>query len=288
MSLMENDGIPFNINLDFIQNYDLKFDLEKQNWFFKIKAKVDDSIAIPQGSTFSTGITYTDHNDKVAFCTQEGNIESNKIILLYRPEYKVKEEFVISLSNENSVYSSITWTKTISLDDTGIIYTIELDVIKIDSLKYDITESKRNFNMIVSSTDLPVNLKIKTYIIYYNEDAKVTCILKENNKFLSSPDNEKQKFDDKFTISPTKKNGSVTYLNKNIKLKFEIELTYEKYYDVKHTDSKWEFKIKLSETNMEDEDSIFINVIVDGLNYYTNWVLNSNIFHVSKSRFSNI
>ena len=42
MALMENDGIPLNINLEFIQTYDLKFDLEKQNWFFKIKAKVDE------------------------------------------------------------------------------------------------------------------------------------------------------------------------------------------------------------------------------------------------------
>ena len=79
--------------------------------------------------------------------------------------------------------------------------------------------------MIVSSTDLPVNSKNIIYLIYNNEEAIGTSILKENNKFLCSPYNENQKFDDKFTIFPTKKNGSVTYLNKNIKLKFEIELT---------------------------------------------------------------
>lgn len=277
MTFMENDGIPLNINLEFIQTYDLKFDLEKQNWFFKIKAKVDDSIVIPEGSTFSTGITYTEYNDRVAFCTQDGNIESNIIVLLCRPEFKVKEEFVISLSNENSVYSSIKWTKPISLDDISIIYSTDLDVIKVDNLKYDATENKWYFNMIVSSTNLPVNSKVKIDLIYKGEDTTGTCILKENNKFLCSPGTENQNSDDKFTISPTKKNGSVTYLNKNIKLKFEIELTYEKYYDLKYADQNWEFKIKLSESNMENDDSIFIDIIVDGLYNYANCVLNSNI-----------
>jgi hypothetical protein len=158
-----------------------------------------------------------------------------------------------------------------------MIYSTELDVIKVDNLNYDTTQNKWNFNMIVSSIDLPINSKIKIDLIYNNEEATGTCILKESNKFLCSPDNENQNSGDKFTISPTKKNGSVTYLNKNIKLKFEIELTYEKYYDLKYADSKWEFKIKLSEKNMEDDDSVFIDVIVDGLNNYAYCILNTNI-----------
>ena len=274
---MENDGIPFNINLEFIQIYDLKFDYEKQNWFFKIKAKVDDNKAIPEGSTFSTGIIYTGYNDRVAFCTQDGSIESNIIILLCRPEYKVEEDFVISLNSENTEYSSIQWTKPLSLDDISMIYSTELDVIKVDNLKYDTTQNKWNFNMIVSLTYLPINSKIKIDLIYNNEEATGTCILKENNKFLCSPDSENQNSGDKFTISPTKKNGSVTYLNRNIKLKFEIELTYEKYYDLKYENSKWGFNLKLSETNMEDDDSIFIDVIVDGLNNFANCILTNNI-----------
>ena len=89
---MKNDGIPLNINLEFIQAYDLNFDYEIENWFFRIKAKIfDNNIVIPEGSTFSTGFLYEYNNiisDDIVFCTKEGNIENDIINLLCRPEYK--------------------------------------------------------------------------------------------------------------------------------------------------------------------------------------------------------
>ena len=279
MLFVQNDGIPLNINLEFINSYDLKFDNEKDNWFFKIKAKVDNDIVIPDGSTFSTGITYESKED-VAFCSQEGNIENNIIILLCRPEYKKNETVSISLNGANYIYSSITWTKPISADDISIVNVVELDVIKVDNLKFDISEKKWFFNMYVfdlSDTGLFVNSKIKIDLIYNNEEIIGTCILKETDKFLCSPDYENQKNDDIVIISPTKKNGSVTFINNKIKLKFGVQLTYEKYYDLKFIDSKWEFKIKLSENDIEDGDVIQIDIIIDDTKNNADCTLNNNI-----------
>ena len=275
----ENDGIPFNINLEFIQAYDLIFDNEKDNWFFKIKAIIENDISIPDGSTFSTGILYSGKED-VAFCSQEGNIENKIIILLCRPEYKVKKTVSISFSGANKPYSSIIWTNQIPEDDLGFINIAELDVIKVDNLKFDLSNNKWYFKMYVSDlsdTDLFLNSKVKIDLKYNNEDILGTCILKESEIFLCSPDYENQKDDDTIIISPTKKNGSVTFKNRKLKLKFAVKLTYEKYYDLKFINSIWEFKIKLSEIDIEDGDEITIDIIVDGLANYAGCTLNSNI-----------
>ena len=282
---VHNDGIPFNINLEFIQAYDLIFDNEKKNWYFKIKAKINNDIIIPDGSTFSTDIIYEkikgEINEDVAFCSQDGNIENNIIILLCRPEYKVNETVSISLNEVKNIYSNITWTKPISVDDLIIMLdNAELDVIKVDNLKYIISEKKWYFNMYVSDlsdTDLFVNSKIKIDLIYNNEEILGTCILKENNKLECFPDYENQNDNDIIIISPIKKNGGVTFINRKIKLKFEVKLTYEKYYDLKFIDSKWEFKIKLSNNDIEDGDIIPIDILVDGLINYADCTLNNNI-----------
>ena len=277
---IQNDGIPFNINLEFIQAYDLIFDNEKQNWFFKIKAKVDNDDIIPDGSTFSTNILYENDKETVAFCSQQGNIENNIIILLCRPEYKINETVSISLSIVDNIYSSIIWTNPLTIDDINIVNIAELDVLKVDNLEFDISENKWNFNMYVSDlsdTGLFLNSKIKIDLIYNNEEILGTCILKELDKFSCSPDCQNQKDDDIVVISPTKKNGSVTFKNRKIKLKFGVKLTYEKYYDLKFIDSKWEFKIKLSENDIQDGDEIRIDIIIDGLINYADCTLNSNI-----------
>ena len=277
---VQNDGIPFNINLEFIQAYDLIFDNEKQNWYFKIKAKVINDPIIPEGSTFSTDILYENNKETVAFCSQMGNIENNIILLLCRPEYKKNETVSISLNVVDNIYSSITWTKPLSADDINMVNIAELDVIKVDNLEFDISENKWNFNMYVSDlsdTDLFLNSKVKIDLIYNNEEILGTCILKELDKFSCSPDYENQKNNDIVVISPTKINGSVTFKNRKIKLKFGVKLTYENYYNLKFIDSKWEFIIKLSDYDIEDGDEIPIDIMIDDLNNYADCTLNSNI-----------
>ena len=277
---VQNDGIPFNINLEFIQTYDLIFNNEKQNWFFKIKAKIVNDVIIPEGSTFSANILCENKKETIAFCTKEGNIDNNIIILLCRPEYKKNETVSISLSIFDNIYSSITWTNPLSLDDINMVNEAEIDVIKVDNLEFDIYENKWKFNMYVSDlsdTNLFLNSKIKIDLIYNNEEILGTCILKDSDKFSCSPDYENQKDDDIVAISPIKKNGSVTFKNKKILLKFGVKLTYEKYYDLKFIDSKWEFKIKLSGNDIEDGDEIQMDIIVDNLINYADCTLNNNI-----------
>ena len=44
---MEKDGIPFNIELTFIKEYDLINDNQNEEWFIIIKDEVDNNIIIP-------------------------------------------------------------------------------------------------------------------------------------------------------------------------------------------------------------------------------------------------
>ena len=286
---MQNDGIPFNINLEFIQAYDLKFDREKDNWFFKIKAKIVDTIVIPEGSTFSTGFFYEITKiikEDTAFCTQDGNGENNIIILLCRPEYKKNETLFISLSGVNDILSSITWTNQISEDNLYILSNTKLNVLKVDNLKLG---NKWTFDMYVSDlsdTELFIGSKIKIDLIYNNEEILGTCFLKSNNKFSCSPDYDNQQSSDIIIISPIKKNGNVEFINRKINLKFEVKLTYEKYYDLLFIDSKWNFKIKLSECDIEEGDIILIDILVDGLLNYAECTLNSNKILVCQAKKS--
>ena len=276
---IRNDGIPFNINLEFVQAYDLKFDREKENWFFKIKAKIVDNIVIPEGSTFSTGFIYESTKSigqGMAFCTQDGNKENDIIILLCRPEYKKNETLFISLSGVNDVLSSITWINQISDDNLYILSDTKLNVIKVDNLKF---ESKWTFDMYVSDlsdTELFIGSKIKIDLIYNDQEILGTCFLKNSNKFSCSPDYDEQQSEDKIIISPTKKNGNVDFINKKINLKFEVKLTYKKYYDLLFIDSKWIFKIKLEECDLDEGDIILIDILVDGLLNYAECSFNND------------
>jgi hypothetical protein len=89
-----------------------------------------------------------------------------------------------------------------------------------------------------------------------------------------------QNSNDIFTISPTKKNGGVTYKNDLSKLKFTVlTLEYARYSDLKYNDNfKWEFKIILAKTNVEEGTSVTVDILLDGSKGFANCILkNKNL-----------
>ena len=270
----KNDGIPFAIDLEFIRAYDLKFDNQNEELSFIIQAKFTGSKTIPAGSVFSTMVTDGNLLREIVFCSQNGNIENNIIILSCKPNNKISKNVLISLYTTKYDYTSITW-KTSKI--YNILYATELDVYKVDDLEYESDKTIWNFNMLLSDTDLPINSKVEIDLVYNNQDVTGTCQLKEKNKLSCTPNVETQNNNDIFSISPTKKNGSVTYKNDLSKLKFYIlTLEYARYSDLKYNDNfKWEFKIILAQTNIEEGTSLSVDILLDGSKGYANCILKS-------------
>ena len=281
---LNNYGIPFNINLEYLKSYDLKYDGNNEYWSFTVNVKKTDNLIIPIDSTFSIDIKYEDLEGELAFCTKIKEIDENTITLLCKPQNKVESNSLILLNNIKSLYSSITWLNTIT--DESIIITTEINVAKVDNLQYVPDGSKWSFEMIISGPDLPLNVKVKIDLIYNEKETTATCILTQKNKFVCNPDEENQKKEDTFEISPIKKLGSVTYINDPNNLKFskdketeeniiEKYLEFEKAYDLEFN-QKWGFKVNLSESNIQD-NNIFIDIIVDGSDCLAYCSLDNNL-----------
>ena len=271
---MNNRGIPLNVQFKYIKAYDLKYDTQKEEWSFIINAENNSGNTIPSGSTFSTDIKIWNnnaYNSDLAFCTQSGAINNNKITLLCTPQNKVQQNNLISLNSEKSLYSSITWSNL----DENIIVNAELNVQKVANLNYN--SGKWSFEMILFDSSLPINSKIMIDILYKNQDATATCTLKQNKKFVCIPDVATQQENDIISISPIKKSGSVTYTNTE-NLIFPINIQFIKAYDLRlNNENKWEFKISVSSGNLRNGQSLIVDIKIDNNDDTANCIYNNNI-----------
>ena len=285
---MNNQGIPLNVGFKYIKAYDLKYDNQKEEWSFIINAETNSGNTIPNGSTFSTDIKIWNnnaYNNDLAFCTQKGSINNNKITLLCTPQIKVQQNNLISLNSEKSTYSSISWSDL----DENIIVNAELNVKKVDNLNYN--SGKWSFEMILFDSSLPINSKIMIDILYKNQDATATCTLTENKKFLCIPDVTSQQENDIISISRIKKSGSVTYTNTE-NLIFPINIQFVKAYGLRlNNENKWEFKISVSSENLRNGQSLIVDIKIDNNDdtancIYNNYVL-SCIVNYNSQRINN-
>lgn len=216
----------------------------------------DGSDTFHKESTFSLDIKINGiSNEGLAFCTQNGNIVSNKLILLCKPENKVSKNNLISLNSEKSDYSSITLTKAITEE---ILIGGEINNQNVGKKKFNGGEWSFEINVY---DDYPTNSVIKIDLIYNEQKATGTCTFSEEKKFLCSPDVNTQNSDDIFTISPNKESGSVTFKD-NEKISFNEYVKYLKAYDLQFINNVWKFKIKV-ESNIEDGTTVIIGVNVD-------------------------
>jgi hypothetical protein len=265
---MDSQGIPLKASLEYVKAYDLEYDNQEKKWTFFINAKVNSGTTIPNGSTFSTDIkiiTSGSSNNDLAFCTQSGEIKSNIITLLCKPQNTVQQNQLISLNKDKSDYSSITWTNTIN--EENIFISAELNVKKVDQLNYN--SGKWSFEMtLYSASSFPLNSKILIDLLYNNEETTATCTLTRSNRYLCSPNKETQQVSDSLSISTTKKLGTVTYTNTD-NLMFPINAQFIKAYDLKmNSENKWEFKISISTESLQNGQTLIVDVKIDN-NYST-------------------
>ena len=263
------------MGLKNLKAYDLIYSNQKEEWSFIINAEINSGYTIPSGSTFSTDIKIWNNNrydEDLAYCTQSGDINTNKITLLCKPQSKVQQNYLISLNSVKSDYSSITWSNSI---DENIIVSAELNVNKVDNLEYN--TNKWSFEILLNESSLPINSKIIIDISYNGQDKTATCTLNSNKKFLCFPDVDSQQENDIISILPTKNLGSVTYTNTE-KIIFPINIQFIKAYDLRYNaDNKWEFKISVSTNNILNGQNLEVDIKINNNDGTANCIYNSNI-----------
>jgi hypothetical protein len=120
--------------------------------------------------------------------------------------------------------------------------------------------------MNVINCELPLNSAVQIDLDYKsgssNQPETATCILKSQTVLTCIPDVASQLASDTFTISSNKNKGSVIYSSTSDKLIFQNSknLAFEKVYDLTLKENDWEFKVKVTDTNLNNDESIDIDV----------------------------
>ena len=80
-------------------------------------------------------------------------------------------------------------------------------------------------------------------------------------------------------INPSKTSGSITYSNSNNNLIIQSSkmLGFQKVYDLQLVNSNWNFKLLLSESNLRDEETISIDIELNGVNKKAECTNNENL-----------
>ena len=266
-----NNGIPLIASLTFVKAYSLKY---QDGWSFYLNAKIPESspIQIPSKSTFSIDIKFNEDStikEELAFCTENSRDSDNVMNLHCVPQNHISPYSLIKLSEEaKTAYASVTWTAPgISSADTIIYLDLELNVEYVTIPEFDEDNQKWKFEMVISNDDpLPIEAQIKIDIKYNAQDKLATCELIEQNKFGCTPDVNPQNANDKFTITPTKNQGTVSFSNSPETLEFIIALYYLQSSNFNLADSstysKYSFEIGLSKTNMKEGEDINIDILI--------------------------
>ena len=265
-----NTGIPLVITLEFIKIYDLSYNPYYQYWTFYLDTKkVEQNKIIPTYSIFTLDLKYDNYNC-MAVCSNDSAYSNYTItVLSCQSENSLAQNYLISLNNNKSEYSSIIWYREIP-DNLEYFITTELHVNTVNNLKYDRTNKKWSFEMNLNSKsyyyyNYPLNSKVKIDLIYEKNRTTATCTFKDNfnYKFICIPNVENQLETDYFEINKGKKEGTVTFSNNedNLIILFSSKFTFIKAYDLTFNNNHWQFKLKVSNYNLPEKRSTMIDFI---------------------------
>ena len=227
----------------------LKF--EDNKWKFEL------DTSIPVKNIIKIDILYGDA-DSTATCVKE----YDKVLCTVDYASQNKNTLVKIKRNKSSE-STVTWKNL--LEDKEIIADTQLNVESVKHLSYE-SNHKWEFKMNVIDCDLPLNSAVQIDLEYKSgsstQPETATCILTSQTVLTCIPDVDSQLASDTFTISSSKNKGSVTYSSTSDKLIFQNSknLAFEKVYDLTLKENDWEFKVKVTDTNLNNDESIDIDV----------------------------
>ena len=171
-SNLKETFIPLNLNLLFNKLYDLSYSSFNGKWSFEIQAELNEEKIIPDNSKFTIDIKCDDVDD-IAICSKK-SLQDNIITLICQTKNQASQNSLISLKNEKSTYSSITWAENIP-ENLEIFIDAEINVKTVENLVFNISEEKWSFEMNLNSNyNYPSNSKFKIDLIYNNQETTAT------------------------------------------------------------------------------------------------------------------
>ena len=193
-----------NIVFEYVNVYNLYFDININIWIFLIKKKGD----IPFGSKFIVDIKYN-NEPSIAICYN--NVTEDELNCYVEKKEQNKKDLV-QLYHVKTSESSITWIN-LSIDEK-ITLVSELTFVKGENLRRN-GDKYWIFEIYITDEDIPNYSKFIIDIYYkinsVKYDSFAECYFE--NKILSCT--TKLKTYELVTIKLTKKEGSVTWRNKN-------------------------------------------------------------------------
>ena len=182
---------------------------------------------------------------------------------------------LVKINHNKGSTSTITWNEL--SEDKDIYMETTLNVESVGKLSYKNT-NKWEFLMYLTGCDLPLNSAVKIDIDYSGAST-ATCILKSSNILTCMPDKDPQSDSDSFTITHSKNLGTVSYTNTvdKLEIKSSKNLAFQKACDLTLIGTKWEFKVELTNTNLNNGDSINIDVKLNGIKKVAQCTLNTLI-----------
>ena len=265
-----NRYIPMNIELYFKLLYNMKYDTYFDKWIFYVNATmVDSSKVIPYNSVFTLDIKYGNTNG-IAICYRE-ELYSGVIILECETNQTVPSSALITLNNNKTQYSSITWRNTIP-NDLDICISGDVYVSTVNNSVYDSVKQQWSFDMYLNSyysPNFPLNSKTKIDIKYNEQKTTATCKYTYNYKLICIPDVERQSNGDHFEIIGDQEKGTLTFLNPdgNLIILVKTNLKFEMAYDLALISEKWRFKIKVSECDLAIDKFVKVDFKNDYYSY---------------------
>ena len=270
--------IPLTSTLELVSSSGLKY--SNNDWSFNLKVKNNDNgFIIPSGTTFSVDILYDTDKSELAFCTEEGTRENNILSLKCIPQHEISQNTLIKLSTAKTDYASITWSPVLTSDNTYIYPDLDLFVEYVTSPQYE--SNKFSFKMIFNNDNILSGTKANIDIKYNNVDALANCALSgtEAKTFICTPEINEQSQDDDISIVYNKKNGNVNFKNPSENLIFSIKLFYSKSSNLKFNGNKWTFDITLTQSNLQNNQAITIDILINGNSGTAECKLNGNVLN---------
>lgn len=270
--------IPLTSTLELVSSSGLKY--SNNDWSFNLKVKNNDNtFNIPTGSTFSVDILYDINKPELAFCTEQGTRDNNILSLKCMPQHEISQNSLIQLSLTKTEYASVTWSPALTSSNTYIYPDLDLFVEYVTSPQYE--SNKFSFKMIFNNDNILLGTKANIDINYKGEDALAICVLSgtEEKTFICTPDINLQSENDVISIVYTKKNGNVNFKNPSENLLFTIKLFYSKASNLKFNGNKWTFDITLTQSNLQNNQEVVIDILLNNNPRTAKCKLNGNVLN---------
>ena len=203
-----------------------------------------------------------------ATCTKDSTKSPGAILCEVDKEGQSKNDLV-KISYIKSEQSTITWTTNSLSGHKDITLLAKLNVNNANHLFYRESINKWEFKMNLESTDIPLNSMVKVAVEYQSTPGTATCIHESQNILTCTVDAANQNSDGTLALSspPDDCVLCATYIGTPPStIQIPKKLVFEKAYDLTLSEgNKWQFKIQLSEANIEDNTNVNADVRLNGI-----------------------